>query len=199
LHIKKENIKTIPADLLLTAYSAGYFPMADSVHGEIHWYSPDPRAILPLDSFKVARSLKQTVRKNIFDIRFNTSFEKVIRNCSNRNETWISEEIVQSYLELHKLGYAHSVESWFNNEIVGGLYGVTLGGAFFGESMFSLMKDASKVALVALVERLNQNGFILLDTQYMTPHLKIFGAIEISRMEYLEKLNFAKSIQTFFV
>jgi leucyl/phenylalanyl-tRNA--protein transferase len=172
LQIKKENIKTIPADLLLTAYSAGYFPMADSVHGEIHWYSPDPRAILPLDSFKVARSLKQTVRKNIFDIRFNTSFEKVIRNCSNRNETWISEEIVQSYLELHKLGYAHSVESWFNNEIVGGLYGVTLGGAFFGESMFSLMKDASKVALVALVERLNQNGFILLDTQYIAKSIQ---------------------------
>ena len=173
--------------------------MADSLYGKIHWYSPDPRAILPLDSFKISRSLKQTIKKKIFDIRFNTAFEKVIRNCSDRNETWISEEIVQSYFELHKLGYAHSIESWHKDKLVGGLYGVALGGAFFGESMFSLMKDASKVALVALVERLSQNGFKLLDSQYITPHLKKLGAIEISRMEYLEKLKFAKSIQAFFV
>jgi leucyl/phenylalanyl-tRNA--protein transferase len=199
LQIKKIKIKTIPADLLLTAYSAGYFPMADSLYGEIHWYSPDPRAILPLNSFKISRSLKQTIKKNIFDIRFNTAFEKVIRNCSARNETWISEEIVQSYLELYKLGYSHSTESWHNDKLVGGLYGVAVGGAFFGESMFSLMRDASKVALVALVEMLNQNGFKLLDTQYLTPHLKKFGAIEISRMDYLEKLKFAKSIQAFFI
>jgi leucyl/phenylalanyl-tRNA--protein transferase len=108
LQIKKIKIKTIPSDLLLTAYSAGYFPMSDTLYRKIHWYSPDPRAILPLDSFKISRSLKQTIKKNIFDIRFNTAFEKVIRNCSDRNETWISEEIVQSYLELHKLGYALS-------------------------------------------------------------------------------------------
>jgi leucyl/phenylalanyl-tRNA---protein transferase len=199
LQIKKIKIKTIPVDLLLTAYSTGYFPMADSLYGKIHWYSPDPRAVLPLDSFKISRSLKQTIKKNIFDISLNTAFESVIRNCANRNETWISEEIVQSYLELNKLGYAHSVECWHNNKLEGGLYGVALGGAFFGESMFSLMKDASKVALAALVERLNQNGFMLLDTQYTTPHLIKFGAIELSRTEYLEKLKFAKSIEALFV
>jgi leucyl/phenylalanyl-tRNA--protein transferase len=198
LQIKNIKTKTIPSDLLLTAYSAGYFPMADTHYGETHWYSPDPRAILPLDSLKISRSLKQTIKKNIFDIRFNTVFEKVIRGCAARDETWISEEIVQSYLELHKLGYAHSVESWQKEKLAGGLYGVALGGAFFGESMFSLMKDASKVALAALVDRLKLNGFKLLDTQYITPHLKKYGAIEISRTEYLEKLNFAKNIQTFF-
>lgn len=160
--------------------------MADSRDGEIHWYSPDPRAIIPLDTFKISRSLKQTIKKNIFEIRINHSFEDVIRNCAKRDETWISEEIVQSYLELHRLGYAHSIESWHNKKLVGGLYGIALGGAFFGESMFSLMKDASKVALVALVEILKERGFKLLDTQYTTPHLKYFGVVEISRDEYLQ-------------
>ncbi len=184
---KKLKQNTIPSELLLAAYSAGYFPMADSRDGEIHWYSPDPRAIIPLDTFKISRSLKQTIKKNIFEIRIDHSFEDVIRNCAKRDDTWISEEIVQSYLELHRLGYAHSVESWQNNKLVGGLYGVALVGAFFGESMFSLIKDASKVALVVLVERLKQKGFKLLDTQYITPHLKKFGAVEISRDEYLQK------------
>ncbi|MDI6804841.1 MAG: leucyl/phenylalanyl-tRNA--protein transferase, partial [Bacteroidota bacterium] len=179
----------IPSELLLTAYSAGYFPMADSRDGEIHWYSPDPRAIIPLDTFKISRSLKQTIKKNIFEIRIDHAFEDVIRSCAKRDETWISEEIVQSYLELHRLGYAHSIESWHNKKLVGGLYGVALGGAFFGESMFSLMKDASKVALVALVETLKERGFKLLDTQYTTPHLKNFGVVEISRQEYLKKLK----------
>lgn len=186
MQTKKSKIKIIPAELLLTAYSAGYFPMADSRDGEIHWYSPDPRAIIPLDTFKISRSLKQTIKKNIFEIRINHSFEDVIRNCAKRDETWISEEIVQSYLELHRLGYAHSIESWHNKKLVGGLYGIALGGAFFGESMFSLMKDASKVALVALVEILKERGFKLLDTQYTTPHLKYFGVVEISRDEYLQ-------------
>lgn len=186
MQTKKSKIKIIPAELLLTAYSAGYFPMADSRDGEIHWYSPDPRAIIPLDTFKVSRSLKQTIKKNIFEIRTNHSFEDVIRNCAKRDETWISEEIVQSYIELHRLGYAHSIESWHNKKLTGGLYGIALGGAFFGESMFSLMKDASKVALVALVEILKERGFKLLDTQYTTPHLKNFGVVEISRDEYLQ-------------
>lgn len=181
----KQNI--IPSELLLTAYSSGYFPMADSRDGEIHWYSPDPRAIIPLNAFKISRSLKQTIMKNIFEIRIDHSFEDVIRNCAKRDETWISEEIVQSYLELHRLDYAHSIESWHNKKLVGGLYGVALGGAFFGESMFSIMKDASKVTLVALVKRLKQKGFKLLDTQYITPHLKKFGAVEIDRDEYLQK------------
>ncbi len=186
MYSKKTKQQIIPADLLLAAYLAGYFPMADSRDGEIHWYSPDPRAIIPLDTFKISRSLKQTIKKNIFEIRINHSFEDVIRNCAKRDETWISEEIVQSYLELHRLGYAHSIESWHNKKLVGGLYGIALGGAFFGESMFSLMKDASKVALVALVEILKERGFKLLDTQYTTPHLKYFGVVEISRDEYLQ-------------
>lgn len=181
----KKNI--IPYELLLTTYSAGYFPMADSRDGEIHWYSPDPRAIIPLDSFKISRSLKQTIKRNIFEIRFDTAFESVIRNCAKRKETWISEEIIQSYIELYRQGYGHSIETWHDDKLVGGLYGVALGGAFFGESMFSKMKDASKVALVALVERLKQKGYKLLDTQYITPHLKKFGAVEIARDEYLQK------------
>ncbi|MDP2208609.1 MAG: leucyl/phenylalanyl-tRNA--protein transferase [Bacteroidota bacterium] len=184
---KKLKQNTIPSELLLTAYSAGYFPMADSRDGEIHWYSPDPRAIIPLDAFKISRSLMQTIKKNIFEIRIDHSFEDVIRNCAKRDETWISDEIVQSYIELYRLGYAHSIESWHNKKLVGGLYGIALGGAFFGESMFSLMKDASKVALVALVEILKERGFKLLDTQYTTPHLKNFGVVEISRDEYLQK------------
>jgi leucyl/phenylalanyl-tRNA--protein transferase len=187
MQIKKSKIQIIPAELLLTAYSAGYFPMADSRDGEIHWYSPDPRAIIPLDTFKISRSLKQTIKKNIFEMRINNSFEDVIRSCAKRDETWISEEIVRSYIELYRLGYAHSIESWYNKKLVGGLYGVVLGSAFFGESMFSLMKDASKVALVALVETLKERGFKLLDTQYTTPHLKNFGVVEISRDEYLHK------------
>ncbi len=193
----KQNI--IPSELLLTAYSSGYFPMANSQDGEIHWYSPDPRAIIPLDAFKISRSLKQTIKKNIFEIRIDHAFEDVIRNCAKRDETWISEEIIQSYLELHRIGYAHSIESWHNKKLVGGLYGVALGGAFFGESMFSLMKDASKVALVALVERLKQKGFKLLDTQFITPHLERLGAIEISRQEYLTKLKDATLTQALFI
>lgn len=179
----------IAPDLLLAAYAAGYFPMADSGDGQVRWYSPDPRAIIPLESFRISRSLRQTLRKNKFEICFNQSFEGVIRCCADRNETWISEEIVQSYLELHRLRCAHSVESWYGDKLVGGLYGVALGSAFFGESMFSRMTDASKVALVHLVERLRDKGFELLDTQFTTPHLAKFGAIEISRPDYLRLLR----------
>lgn len=174
----------IEADVLLAAYASGYFPMADSRSGPIRWYSPDQRAIIPLDEFKFSRSLRQTLRKRLSNVRIDTSFEKVIRSCAAREETWISEEIVQSYLRLHQYGYAHSVETWRGSELVGGLYGVALGGAFFGESMFSSVPDASKVALSFLVERLRSNGFELLDTQILTPHLCRLGAIEISRERY---------------
>jgi len=163
--------------------------MADSREGEIGWYSPEVRAIFPLDKFNVPRSLRQTISKKIFEIRINTRFEEVIRACGKRNETWISEEIILSYTLLHHLGFAHSVEAWKENSLAGGLYGVTLGGAFFGESMFSRVRDASKVALVALVERLEHKGFELLDTQFMTPHLARFGAVEIPRNEYLKLLK----------
>jgi len=167
--------------------------MADVRDGEIGWYSPDPRAIIPLDTFAISRSLQQVLKKNVFEIRLNTAFEDVIHSCAEREETWISEAVVQSYLQLHRIGYAHSVETWKDGALAGGLYGVTLGAVFFGESMFSRVRDASKVALVHLIKRLNAKGFELLDTQWTTPHLKRFGAIEISRDEYLDKLKRAVS------
>ena len=190
MSIAPENkLKRLVPELLLSAYSNGFFPMADSREGEIGWYSPEMRAIFLLDNFIVPRSLRQTINKKIFEIRISTRFEEVMRACGERNETWISEEIILSYVLLHRLGYAHSVEAWKDDLLVGGLYGVALGGAFFGESMFSRVRDASKVALVALVERLNQKGFELLDTQFMTPHLARFGAVEIPREEYLKLLK----------
>ncbi len=188
----------IEADVLLAAYASGYFPMADSRDGEIGWYSPDPRAIILLDAFKISRSLHQVLRKQVFECRIDVSFEQVIRACGERDETWISEEIVQSYVQLHTLGYAHSVEAWNNGRLAGGLYGVALGGAFFGESMFSIVRDASKVALVWLVERLNKNGFTLLDTQFTTPHLRRFGAVEIPKREYVLRLRDAVHLKRSF-
>ena len=189
----------IEPDLLLAAYAAGYFPMADSRGGSIHWYSPDPRAIIPLNGFKVSRSLRQVLSKNLFEIRLNTSFEEVMRACAEREETWISEDIIKSYLRLHCLGYAHSVETWRKGNLVGGLYGVALGAAFFGESMFSRVRDASKVTLVHLVERLHAKKFELLDTQFITPHLARFGAVEISREKYLALLATAVNKQRHFL
>lgn len=175
--------------LLVRAYRAGFFPMADSRQGRIRWYSPDPRAVIPLETFHVPRSLQRTIRRGRFEVRVNTAFEDVIRACADRPETWISGEIIRAYEALHALGLAHSVETWREGRLVGGLYGVALGGAFFGESMFSRETDASKVALVALVERLRERGFVLLDTQFLTPHLARFGAVEIPRAEYLRRLD----------
>jgi leucyl/phenylalanyl-tRNA--protein transferase len=189
----------LEAELLIAAYASGYFPMADSRYGRIGWYSPDPRAVIPLETFKVPRSLKQTLRKNLFSVRLNTAFEAVIRSCAARAETWISEEIVQSYLELHPRRYAHSVEAWRDNTLAGGLYGVSIGGAFFGESMFSRYRDASKVALVYLVNRLRERRFELLDTQWTTPHLAQFGTVELRREEYLGRLRRAIEQKTSFI
>ena len=189
--IKSPNI--IEPDILLAAYASGYFPMAESRKGEIQWFSPNPRAIIPLDRFIISRSLRLTLKKNPFEIRIDTAFENVMRACAERKDTWISEDIVQSYLELHRRGFSHSVETWKEKKLVGGLYGVTLGSAFFGESMFSITRDASKVALVHLVERLREKNFELLDTQFITPHLARFGTIEIAREEYLVLLS--KAIQ----
>jgi leucyl/phenylalanyl-tRNA--protein transferase len=179
----------IDSSLLLSAYAQGYFPMAEPHTGEIQWYSPDPRAIIPLESFNIPRSLQQVIRKHLFQIRINSMFEEVIRSCARREETWISEDIVQSYCRLHRMGYAHSVEAWKGNALRGGLYGVAIGGAFFGESMFSISRDASKVALVALVDRLKEKRFGLLDTQFITPHLARFGTFEIPREEYIKLLH----------
>lgn len=188
--VPQKKTKTIlDPQFLLTAYCSGYFPMAESKTGAISWYSPDPRAIFELDDFRISRSLHQTLKKKLFEIRLNSGFEEVIRSCGKRDETWISEEIVQSYLELHRLGFAHSVEAWKGGKLSGGLYGVSMGGAFFGESMFSRERDASKVALAALIQRLKERGFELLDTQFITPHLRRLGASQISRIEYLKRLQ----------
>jgi len=178
-------------DFLLGAYATGYFPMADSSTGEICWYSPDPRAIFELDGLRISRSLRHSIRANRFTVQWDSAFEQVIRACSARPETWISEDIIDAYRRLFEQGFAHSVEAWTEGALAGGLYGIALGKAFFGESMFSLQKDASKVALVALVQRLKDTGFLLLDVQFQTPHLKSLGAVEISRTEYLRRLRAA--------
>jgi leucyl/phenylalanyl-tRNA--protein transferase len=175
-------------ELLVRAYCMGVFPMADSRAGEVRWYAPDPRAIVPLDSFHVSRSLRRTIRRGTFEVRVDTAFGAVMRACGARDQTWISDEIIAAYEALYRLGLAHSVETWRGDELVGGLYGVTLGGAFFGESMFSRQTDASKVALVALVDRLRERSYTLLDTQFLTDHLARFGAVEIPKQEYQARL-----------
>jgi leucyl/phenylalanyl-tRNA--protein transferase len=181
--------------LLLNAYSQGIFPMADH-DGAIYWYDPDPRAILPLDDFHVPRRLARTMRQGQFDIKVDTAFEAVMRACAEpaagRETSWINDEIIRVYTELFQSGFAHSVESWQAGNLVGGLYGVSLRGLFAGESMFSRETDASKVALVHLVERLRLGGFSLLDTQFTTAHLTRFGVIEIPRDEY--KLRLAEAM-----
>lgn len=162
----------------------------------IGWYAPDPRAILPLDTFRVSRNLEKTVRRGIFEVYSDRDFEGVMRACANREETWISEEIIRVFTQLHRAGYAHSIECWRDGRLAGGLYGVALGGAFFGESMFHTERDASKVALVHLVEHLRDRGFVLLDTQYTTSHLEQFGVIEIPRPVYMQKLARALRVKT---
>ena len=156
--------------------------------GEIGWFAPDPRGIIPLETFHVPHGLRRALKQNPFEIRIDTAFEAVMRGCAERDETWINDEIVASYCALHQLGFAHSVECWRADELQGGLYGVALGGAFFGESMFSRERDASKVALYALVERMRARGFTLLDTQWTTPHLASFGGCEIPRKQYEKRL-----------
>lgn len=177
-------------ELLITAYAQGIYPMARSAHSRvIDWYSPDPRAILPLDGLRVSRSLARTLRRGRFEIRFDAAFEEVMRACGSRASTWINEEMVRAYVGLHDLGLAHSVEAWQGGELVGGLYGVALGGAFMGESMFSRVSDASKVCLVALVRHLRERGFVLLDCQTPTEHLMGLGQITIPRDAYLSRLR----------
>jgi leucyl/phenylalanyl-tRNA--protein transferase len=180
--------RMIPAELLLHAYRNAVFPMAME-NGEIAWFSPDPRAIIPLDGLHIPHGLKRTLKKGRFEIRINTAFEMVMRSCAERKDTWINEAIVESYVHLHRIGHAHSVEAWLEGKLAGGLYGVSLGAAFFGESMFHEVTDASKVALVALVDRLRQRGFALLDTQWLTAHLVTLGAVEIPRVEYQRQLG----------
>jgi leucyl/phenylalanyl-tRNA--protein transferase len=193
----------IASELLVSAYTSGWFPMAVD-DGEIRWYSPDPRGIIPLDRFHVPSRLGRVIRAGTFQIELNRAFDAVIRACAETDRrdgdpgTWIDREIIDSYVELHRLGFAHSVEAWQNGRLVGGLYGVAHGGAFFGESMFHSKTDASKVALAALVEQVRARGCRLLDIQWVTPHLEQFGAVEIPRPTYLEMLEEAIALDVAF-
>ncbi|MEQ1942497.1 leucyl/phenylalanyl-tRNA--protein transferase [Mesorhizobium sp. VNQ89] len=182
----------IPTDLLLKAYASGVFPMAESASDpDVFWVRPEMRGVIPLDAFHVPKSLKKVIRHGLFDIRTDTDFAGVIDACAEerdeRQSTWINAPIREAYIELFRLGHCHSVEAWREGRLVGGLYGVKLGRAFFGESMFSRETDASKVCLAHLVERLRGRGFVLLDTQFTTEHLKRFGAVDVPRAKY-EKL-----------
>jgi leucyl/phenylalanyl-tRNA--protein transferase len=174
----------IAPELLLQGYRLGVFPMAME-DDSIEWFSPDPRAILPLEYFHVPHALRRLLRKKVFETSINDAFSEVIEACAKRKDTWINHEIIESYMRLHELGHAHSVEAWKQGRLAGGLYGVAVGGAFFGESMFHRVTDASKIALVALMDHLRARKFVLLDTQWLTPHLQQFGGIEISRNHYL--------------
>ncbi|MCB0077737.1 MAG: leucyl/phenylalanyl-tRNA--protein transferase [Anaerolineales bacterium] len=188
-----------PPDLLLNAYVQGYFPMAFP-DGEHYWYDPNPRAIMPLDArFHVTHRLARTVRQQRFDIVINRDFAAVVGHCADRDETWISDEIAAAFRELHRLGYAHSIEAWRGGALVGGLYGMALGGFFAGESMFSAERDASKVVLVELVRHLRRQQFTLFDVQFLTAHLAQFGAYEIPRSEYKRRLRRAIQQTRWFV
>jgi len=172
---------------MIMLYARGAFPMAEETGG-IDWYMPEIRTVIPLNDFNIPRSLKKFYCQTDFEYRFDTVIIDVIKNCASRSETWISDELIQAYKGLIKLGHLHSVEVFQNNKLVGGLYGVTFKGAFFGESMFSKVTQASKCALIKLIERLNEKGFVLLDVQYQTEHLSMFGAKEISFQEFSEML-----------
>jgi len=192
-----EESTPITAETLVYAYASGVFPMAEET-GEIFWYSPDPRAIIPIQSYKPAKSLKPIINQKRFEIRVDTAFEQVMRNCAlprpTEPETWISEEIVHAYTELHKMGLAHSVEAWQDDKLVGGLYGVSLGAAFFGESMFSFVSNSSKVTFHYLIQILREQKYELLDSQFMNDNVQRYGAINIPRSAYIKRL--AKALKT---
>jgi leucyl/phenylalanyl-tRNA--protein transferase len=190
-------------DLLLCAYASGLFPMANDRHDPtIHWIEPRRRGVLPLDRFHQPRSLRRLIRRGRFEVRVDQAFPEVIEACAEprpeRPRTWLNDELIALYCTLHRQGHAHSVESWSDGRLVGGLYGVSLGAAFFGESMFSHQRDASKVALVALIERLRAGGYALLDTQFVTDHLRQFGAVEIPREAYQLELRRALELPAAF-
>lgn len=203
LALTRAQMIALTPELLLQAYASGIFPMAESADDpELFWVDPDPRGILPLGDIHIPRRLKRTVRGKFFHVRINSAFAAVMRACAqateNRQQTWINEEILDLYGQLHVQGFAHSVEAWVDGELVGGLYGVALRGAFFGESMFSRRRDASKVALVHLLACLKIGGFTLLDTQFVTEHLRQFGTIEIPRREYRRRLAAALEVAAYF-
>jgi leucyl/phenylalanyl-tRNA--protein transferase len=190
-------------ELILWAYHRGIFPMVDPRRGRVEWFSPDPRGILPFDGLHVPRRLARTIRAGRFTIRSDTAFGSVIRACAasrvGRRETWLDDRLIEVYTELHEMGHAHSVEAWWNERLVGGLYGLHIGAAFFGESMFCSPEnggtDSSKVCLVQLARQLRDGGFLLFDTQFRTPHLARFGCVEVRRRRYLELLDLALAAQ----
>ena len=201
------NLQTpqeLTPELLLRAYATGIFPMSESQNDpNVYWVEPEMRGILPLDQFHVPKSLKKVVRKNKFEIHCDRAFEQVLDFCAEpaagRDVTWINQSIRNNVIKLHEMGFAHSVECWREDKLVGGLYGISLGAAFFGESMFSKETDASKVALVHLIARMRLGGFKLLDTQFTTDHLSRFGVIEIPSAQYLDLLDDALQFQGIFV
>jgi leucyl/phenylalanyl-tRNA--protein transferase len=192
--MRKGEPEPLDPILVVNAYTQGIFPMADE-KGRISWYAPDPRAILEHDRLHISHSLRRTLRKEIYTIRMDSAFEQVMRACAGRSETWINEEFIKTYTELHRHNLAHSIEAWREGSLVGGLYGVALGGAFMGESMFSSETDASKVCLVALVAHLHTRGYRLHDTQFLTPHLASLGVQEIPRVEYERRLQQALALR----
>lgn len=198
---KQQNNKNriIRPEVLIQAYKQGYFPMADHKEGEIYWHCPDPRAVIPLDSPKKPKSLRRSEEKYGFEYRVDTCFRTVMEKCAERDDTWISAEIIETYMQLHYLGNAHSVETFEDDELVGGLYGVAIGGAFFGESMFNTVTDASKGAFFHLIERLKERNYLLLDSQYINPFTKQLGAIELSYTDYNKRLIKAINLPTSFV
>jgi leucyl/phenylalanyl-tRNA--protein transferase len=188
----KENFdpkELLKPENMIRLYASGAFPMADAKSGNINWYLPDIRTIIPLDNFKIPRSAKKAIDEKKFKIKFDTDFEGVLEGCADRESTWISDELKSAYRRLKKRGHIHTVETLKDGKLLGGLYGVTFRGAFFGESMFSKESQASKAALVALLKHLKEKEFVLLDVQYMTEHLKMFGAVEISFEEYTKLLH----------
>lgn len=186
-HMSKQHV--LKPEILVSAYSQGYFPMPEEETGEILWYRPDPRAIFPLDGFKVSRSLRKKINSKRFTITYSQDFSKVVEGCAKRETTWITEDIKEAFYLMHRLHAAHSVEIWQDEHLVGGVYGLSLGGAFFAESMFHYVTDASKIALYYLVERLNEKKFELLECQFLTHHLASLGAIEINDREYIKLLT----------
>jgi len=192
---------TLTPDILINAYCQGVFPMAED-DGTVYWYDPDPRAILPLDGLHVSRSLKRRLRRGGFAVKYNTAFCTVMTECARpapgREKTWISQEFIEVYGQLHTLGFAHSIEIWREDELVGGIYGVGIGGLFAGESMFSSITDASKIALVHLVSHLKQHNFSLFDVQFTTAHLMRFGVVDIPRAEYKSRLARALKVEARF-
>ena len=178
-------------EVVIMGYRQGFFPMGNPDTGQVQWHRPDPRAIIPLDAVRISRSLRRTLRKESYKTTINARFDTVILRCAERPDTWITDDIISMYSQLHYMGFAHSIETWQDDELVGGLYGVAINGAFFGESMFSQRPDASKVAFVRLIQHLHARGFLLLDTQYINEFTASLGAVEISDTRYQQLLNVA--------